>query len=123
MALDPAALNALTAQWAGIKAELDDSENRTKINYNNAIDQLRRQNRQQMGTISVNASDRGMTHSGIHGQTQMRQQDEFNRANAKSAQQQQLALSTIARKRLQADAEYRAQQALLQSQSMMGVPA
>lgn len=119
MAVDPAALNALTAQWAAAKADLDDNENRSKINYNNVMDRMRRSNTQNMGTIGVQSADRGMTHSGIRGQTMMKAQDEFNRSSAQAAQAQQLDLSTIARKRLQLDAELRAQQALLASQAQV----
>jgi hypothetical protein len=113
MAADIAALNALTAQWAAVKADLDDSQNRQKINYNNAIDQMRRQNTQNMGAIGVQAADRGMAQSGIRGQTEIKQMDDFNRAQALRAQQQQLALSTIARKRLEADQGYNTQRVLM----------
>lgn len=114
MPIDPAALNALTAQWAALKAEMDDSENRTKINYNNALDNLRRQNLTNTGNLSVGMADRGLTHSGIAAQEGMRVQDDFNRQNALRTQQHQLALATIARKRLEADANYNAQRALLE---------
>lgn len=112
MALDPAALNALTASWAAQKAELDDSENRSRINYNNALDQLRRSNTQAMGRIGVNMADRGLTHSGIAGQEMMKQQDDANRNSARLAEQQNLALTSVARRRLEADAQYNAQRAL-----------
>ena len=112
MAVDIAALNALTAQWAAVKADLDDTENRQKINYNNAIDQMRRTNAQNVQNIGVQAADRGMTHSGIRGQTEIKNQEEFNRAQALKAQEQQLALSTIARKRLEADQGYNTQKVL-----------
>lgn len=113
MAIDPAALNALTAQWAAVKADLDDSQNRTKINYNNALDNLRRQNLKGMGGIAVNMADRGLGQSGIRGQQEIQQQDEFNRQSGLRAQQQELALATIARKRLEADAAYNAQKVLM----------
>lgn|SRR5688500_6988703 len=113
MAVDIAALNALTAQWAAAKADLDDSENRTKINYNNAIDQMRRQNTQSIGGIGVQMADRGLAQSGIRGQSEIKQQDDFNRAQALRAQQQQLALSTVARKRLEADQAYNTQKVLM----------
>lgn len=111
--MDYAQLNALTAQWAAAKADLDDQENRTRINYNSALDNLRRQNERGMGQMAVSAADRGMTHSGAYGQQQMQYQDEFNRRKALGAQQQSLDLSTIARKRLEADAAYNSQKVLL----------
>lgn len=117
MAIDPAALNALTARWAAAKAELDDSQNRSKINYNNALDTLRRQNTQSLGNIQTNMSDRGLLHSGITAQQKLKQGDEYNRARAQKAQQQQLALSTVARKRLEADQAYNAEKGVLASEA------
>ena len=111
--MDAAALNALTAQWAAAKADLDDSENRTRINYNSALDQLRRQNQGGFRGMAVSAADRGMTHSGVFAQQQARYQDEFNRRQGIGAQQQALDLSTIARKRLEADNAYNTQRILL----------
>ena len=113
MAIDQAALNALTAEWAASKAELDDSENRSKINYNNLLDKMRRQNQTGMGQIGVQMADRGLAQSGIRAQGEIKLQDDFNRANALAAQQQQLALSTVARKRLEADAAYNANKVLM----------
>lgn len=113
MPIDPAALNALTAQWAALKAEMDDSENRSKINYNTALEDLRRKNLTNAGNLSVRMADRGLTHSGIAAQEGISLQDDLNRQNAIRTQQHQLALATIARKRLEADANYNAQRALL----------
>lgn len=113
MAIDPAALNALTAEWAASKADLDDKENRQRINYNNSLDQLRRANKTNMGRVGVNMADRGLAQSGIRGQAEIKLQDEFNRANAQQAQAQALDLSTIARKRLEADALYNSQRVLM----------
>lgn len=113
MTIDPAALNALTAQWAAQKADYDDSENRYRINYNNALDKLRRQQQQGMGNIAVNAADRGMTHSGIRGQQEVEQMDNMNTAQGLLSQQQQLALTTLARKRLEADNIYNTQKVLM----------
>lgn len=112
MAVDMAALNALTAQWQAARADLDDSENRSKINYNNLLDQMRRSQLRGAGKLSVGMADRGLTHSGIAAQSQMKLQDEYNRNQGLAAQQQELALSTVARKRLEADAQYNASKGL-----------
>lgn len=113
MAIDMAALNALTQQWQATRADLDDSENRSRINYNNLLDQMRRSQMQGAEKMQVNMADRGLAQSGIAAQGQIKLQDEYNRNQGLAAQQQALALSTVARKRLEAENQYNASKGLL----------
>jgi hypothetical protein len=118
MPLDPAALNALTNQWAIDRANLDDQENRSRINYQQALEKMRRQNDEASGNLSVGMADRGLGQSGIRMGGMIKQQDAYNQAQGTAAQSNTLDLATIARKRLEADAAYNAQRALLEA----GIP-
>jgi hypothetical protein len=114
MAIDYAAINALTSEWGANKAALDEQENRKKINYNNVLDRMRRE----LGTNRTKSmeglADRGMTHSGAAAKQQMDLTDSFNRAGAQTAEIQNIDLASIARKRLEQDQAYNTQKLLLQ---------
>jgi hypothetical protein len=113
MTLNPAALNALTTQWAIDRANLDDQQNKTNVNYQNILDKLRRQHTEASGTMQVGLADRGMTHSGPALKSHVNLADEANRAQGLASQEYNMALATLARKRLEADAAMNAQKGLL----------
>lgn len=114
MAIDYAALNALTTEWGANKADLDDRENRLRINYNNVLDRMKRELGQNQTSLSENLADRGMTHSGAAAKSAMEMRETYNRAGAEAAQTQNLDLATVARKRLEADQALNAQRLIMQ---------
>jgi len=116
MAINQAALNALTLKWAGQKAEYDDQENRYRINYNNALDKMKRTYDETALKGKEQWADRGMTHAGPAIKGQMDLAGEYNRQGGIMAQDMNTNLATIARRRLQTDAEYNNERLL----SMMG---
>jgi hypothetical protein len=106
VAVDQAALNALTLQWGRTKADLDDQENRYRINYNNVLDKMK-------GTYEDTAlrgreasADRGLTHAGPTMKAQMDLSTEFNKQGAQAAQDMNTNLATIARRRLEQDQDF-----------------
>lgn len=110
--INPAVLNALTLNWTRQKADLDDQTNRYRINYNNALDKMRRVHSDaQLGSREAFA-DRGMTHAGSSIAHQAKLRGELARQQAQASQGLNTNLATIARKRLLADQEYKSQQAL-----------
>jgi hypothetical protein len=116
MAIDQAALNALSSQWGATKAQLDDDENRLRINYNNVLDKMRREYGTNKGTLRENQADRGMLHAGPTFGKEIEMADTYNRAGAEAAQGQNLNLATVARKRIEADDQMNSQRLLLQLQ-------
>jgi parvulin-like peptidyl-prolyl isomerase len=115
MAIDYPALNALTTQWAAQKADIDDRENRLKINYNNVLDKMKTQLTKSGTGLAENLADRGLRQSGIAAKSEMDMQTDYNKARAQTAEKQTLDLATIARKRLEADAAYNAQKLIIQT--------
>ena len=109
MAIDQAALNALTAAWGAQKAALDDSANRYRTNYNTAINDLKRQKAKSTTSLGENMADRGLQQSGVAAKELTTQTADYNRARQQRAQQQALNLGSIARKRLEADVAYKTQ--------------
>jgi hypothetical protein len=114
VAIDYAALNALTSDWGAQKAQLDDNENRLRINYNNVLDRMKRNLGESTTSLTENLGDRGMVHSGaaVKANTDMR--STYNRSRGEASEKQNLDLATIARKRLEADKAYNTQKILLQ---------
>lgn len=115
MAIDYAAINALTSNWGAQKAQFDDSENRLRINYNNVLDKMKRDLGTNQTKLSESMADRGMLQAGASAKAQMDMRDTFNRGAAQAAEKQNLDLATIARKRLEADTAYNTQKILLQT--------
>lgn len=114
MAIDYAAINALTSEWGANKAQLDENENRLRINYNNVLDRMKRELGTNRETSAVGLADRGMTHSGAAVQQGMDLTSAFNRAGAQTAEKQNIDLASIARKRLEQDQAYNTQKLLLE---------
>ena len=114
MAIDYAAINALTSEWGANKAQLDENENRKRINYNSVLDRMKRELGDSREASSVNLADRGMTHSGAAAEQQMDLTSAFNRSAAETAQVQNIDLASIARKRLEQDQAYNTQKLLMQ---------
>ncbi len=106
VAVNPAVLNALTLQYARSRADLDDQENRYRINYNSALDKMRRG----YGDVTVrNAegfSDRGMLHSGASMAAGTKLRDEYNRQQTEAGTMYNTNLATLARRRLEAKQQY-----------------
>jgi hypothetical protein len=104
--INPALLNSLTLKWGREKAELDDQQNRTRINYNSALDKMRRN----YGDVELKGreglSDRGMLQSGPALQSGVKLQDEYNRQQSDAGQAYTTNLATIARRRLLTDQDY-----------------
>ena len=103
MAIDYAALNALTTDWGRETADLDLGENRLRINYNNVLDRMRRELGKNKTTLSENLADRGMTHSGPAVKSGIDLQEDFTRSGAQAAERQNLELSGIAMRRILAN--------------------
>lgn len=109
MAIDQAALNALTAAWGAQKAGLDDSANRYRINYNTTLRDLKKQRTKNTATMGVNMADRGLQQSGVAAKELINQNQDYASRQQRLSQQQALNLGTIARKRLEADVAYKTQ--------------
>ena len=114
MAIDYAAINALTSQWGANKANMDDQENRLRINYNNVLDKMKRGLGESQVKTNESMADRGILQSGASAKAQMDMRETFNRSAAQTAEKQNLDLATIARKRIEADTAYNTQKLLLQ---------
>ena len=110
--INPAVLNALTLQWTRQKADLDDQQNRYRINYNSAIDKMKRGFSDAQLSNQESFADRGMVHSGAAIGRQAKLRGDLARQQAEATTGLNTNLATIARKRLLADQEYKSQQAL-----------
>lgn len=110
--INPALLNALTLQWSRQKADLDDQSNRYRINYNSALDKMRRTHADTQLRTRETEADRGMTHSGASMALQAKLRGELARQQGQAGQALNTNLATVARRRLEADQEYKSQQAL-----------
>ena len=110
--INPALLNSLTLKWGREKADLDDQQNRIRINYNSALDKMRRgyQDTELKGREGF--ADRGMLHSGPSLATGVKLKEESNRQQADAGTAYTTNLATIARKRLLADQDYKSNQLL-----------
>ena len=114
MAIDYAAINALTSEWGANKAQLDENENRLRINYNNVLGRMKRELGENRETSAIGLADRGMRHSGAAMKQEMDLTSAFNRGAAESAQKQNIDLASIARRRLEQDQAYNTQKLLMQ---------
>ena len=104
--VNPAIINALTLKWGKAKADLDDQQNRTRINYNSAIDKMGRNYTDTELKNRQGLSDRGMLHSGPALQSGVKLQDEYTRQQSEAGTMYNTNLATIARRRLETDQEY-----------------
>lgn len=111
-AINPAALNALVFDYGRKKADIDDQENRYRINYNTALRKMTENYEDVEETNRTGFSDRGMLHSGasIENQMDLKKDDLQQRADA--SQNLNTNLATLARKRLEADQEFETQKLL-----------
>ena len=105
-AVNPAVLNALTLKWGRDKANLDDQQNRMRINYNSALGKMQRNYDDTALRNSQGLSDRGMLHSGPALASGAKLRGELTRQQGEAAQMQNTNLATIARRRLETDQEY-----------------
>lgn len=110
--INPAALNALVFDYGRKKANLDDQENRYRINYNTTLRKMQENYEDVEGKNRTGFSDRGMLHSGasIKNQMDLKKDDLQNRADL--SQDLNTNLATIARQRLEADQEFETQKLL-----------
>jgi|SRR5215510_2011830 len=104
--VNPTILNALMLKWKRDRANLDDQQNRQRINYNNALDKMKRTYQDTNLKNTEGFSDRGMLHSGAALASGAKLRGEYNRQQGEAATQQNLNLATIARRRLETDQEY-----------------
>lgn len=111
-AINPAALNALVFDYGRKKADIDDQENRYRINYNTAIRDMGQNYEEVEERNRTGFADRGMLHSGasIENQMDLKKDDLQQRADA--SQSLNTNLATLARKRLEADQEFETQKLL-----------
>jgi hypothetical protein len=114
MAIDYAAINALTNEWGANKAQLDENENRLRINYNNVLDRMKKNLGENRETSAIGLADRGITHSGAAMKQGIDLTTAYNEAGAQAAQKQNIDLASIARKRLEQDNAYNMQKLLMQ---------
>ena len=103
MAIDYAALNALTTDWGRETADLDYNQNRLRINYNSVLDKMRRNLDKSRLSLTEGLADRGMTHSGPAIGANLEMQTDFNRASGEAAERQNLDLAHIAQRRILAN--------------------
>src|SRR5688500_15644285 len=112
VAVNPAVLNALTLDWNRRRADLDEQENRYRINYTSALDKMKRGYADTTTTNNESFADRGMLQSGPSLGTSVKLREDFNRQQGDAAQAMNTNLATLARRRLEADSEYKNQQML-----------
>ena len=112
MPVNPVVLNALTLNWNRERANLDDQENRYRINYNSALDKMRRTYDDTALRSQEGFSDRGMLHSGASLAQTAKLRDNYNRAQSDASIGLNTNLATLARRRLETDAEYNNQKLL-----------
>lgn len=105
--VNPAVLNALTFDWTRQKNDLRDQENRYRINYNSALDKMRRGYDDTTVSNNEGFADRGMLQSGASLKQSARLRDDYNRQQSEAAQALNTNLATIARRRLEADQQYK----------------
>ena len=106
VATNPAILNALTLKWGKEKANLDDQENRYRINYNSALDKMQRSYTDTDLSNREGLSDRGMLHSGPALATGTKLRDDYNRQQTQAGTLMNTNLATLARRRLETDQDY-----------------
>jgi hypothetical protein len=104
--VNPAVLNALTLKWGQTKADLDDQQNRQRINYNSVLDKMRRAYTDTELTNREGFSDRGMLHAGPSLANQTKLRGDYTRQQGEATQARNSNLATIARRRLEADQTY-----------------
>jgi hypothetical protein len=105
-AVNPAVLNALTLKWGQTKADLDDQTNRQRINYNSALDKMRRSYTDTELKNREGFADRGMLHSGASLANQTKLHGDYVRQQGEATQARNTNLATLARRRLEADQTY-----------------
>lgn len=103
--INPAVLNALTLKYKRDTADLDDAASRYRINYNSALDKMRRSYDDTGLKNREGFADRGMLHSGARLGIDVKLRDEYNRQQAEAGTAHQMNLATVARRRLQAGEE------------------
>ena len=104
--VNPAVLNALTLKWGRDKANLDDQDNRSRINYNSALEKMGRNYQDTELKNRQGLSDRGMIHSGPALQSGVKLNDEYTRQRGEAGTAFNTNLATLARRRLETDQEY-----------------
>jgi len=115
MAIDYAALNALTSTWGQNKAQLDENENRLRINYNNVLNKMKDTLGKSRTSLAEGLADRGMTQSGAAAKSGIDLTTAYNTNAAQTAEKQNIDLASIARKRLEQDQAYNSQKLILQT--------
>jgi hypothetical protein len=100
--INPAVLNALTLKYKRDTADLDDQSNRYRINYNSALDKMRRVYKDTGLKNREGFSDRGMLHSGAALASGVKLRGEYDRQLGQAGTAHEMNLATIARRRLQA---------------------
>jgi len=109
---NPAILNALVFETGRKKADLDDQENRRRISYNTAMGKMQRDFETTEGRNRTGFSDRGMLHSGASILNQGNLQTDLARNKSEAGQALTTDLATIARRRLEAEQEFKTQSLL-----------
>lgn len=104
--VNPTILNALTLKWKRDRANLDDQQNRQRINYNSALDKMKRTYQDTQLKNTEGFADRGMLHGGARIATDVKLRDTYNRQQGEAAQLQKTNLATLARRKFETDSEY-----------------
>jgi hypothetical protein len=105
--VNPAVLNALTLKWGRERANLDDQQNRYKINYNSALDKMRRNYGDTTTKATEGFADRGMALAGPARANAVKLQDEYNRQQGDASTMYNTNLATIARNRIIGEQEFK----------------
>jgi len=105
--VNPAVLNALTLKWGRERANLDDQQNRYKINYNSALDKMKRNYDDTTAKAASGFSDRGMALAGPARANATKLQGEYNRQQGDASTLYNTNLATIARNRVLGEQEFK----------------
>lgn len=103
--MDPIALNAYINRFSRQLIDLDEQHDATTINYQSALDTLRRNRRRDVRGLSSRMADTGMTHSGIGMGENMNMNENYNRRQDGLASNKANRLSQIARRRLETESD------------------
>jgi hypothetical protein len=107
--INPAVLNALTFKWGRERADLDDQQNRYRINYNSALRKMSQNYDRSNLTQREGFADRGMLQAGPAVKSALQLRTDYNQQQADAALGQTTNLATIARKRLEGEQDYKSQ--------------
>lgn len=103
--MDPLALNAYINSFSRDLIDIDERKDRTRIDYQSALDTLRRNRRRDISGLSAGMANRGLTHSGAGLKERMDLDEGYNRRQDSIGQAKATTLSSLARRKLNTESD------------------